>query len=80
MRATGVAGVGIVMLILGRAQADRVRELQRIVLADVKPMEIGIRAVVPTRARVFIDVLRDRLYAAVDEGQLPDQAAGHLGC
>lgn len=47
-------------------------ELKRIVLADVKPMEIGIWAVFPTRThmparvRAFIDALRDRLLAAAD--------------
>jgi len=49
-------------------------ELQRIVLADVKPLEIGIRAVfstrtrMPTQVRAFIDALRDRLLAGADAG------------
>jgi DNA-binding transcriptional LysR family regulator len=47
-------------------------ELKRIVLADVKPLEVGIWAVFPTRtqmpARVrrFIDALRERLLVAAD--------------
>jgi DNA-binding transcriptional LysR family regulator len=44
-------------------------ELQRIALADVKPLEVGIWAVFPTRAhmparvRAFIDTLRNWLDA-----------------
>jgi DNA-binding transcriptional LysR family regulator len=50
------------------------RKLQRIVLSDVEPLEVGIWAVFPTRThmparvRAFIDALRDRLLAAADAG------------
>jgi len=47
-------------------------ELKRIVLADVRPLEVGIWAVFPTRAhmparvRAFIDTLRVRLLGTAD--------------
>jgi len=47
-------------------------ELKRIVLSGVKPLEVGIWAVFPTRTqmparvRTFIDALRGRLLAATD--------------
>ena len=51
-------------------------ELKRIVLADVKPLEIGIWAVFPTRTqlparvRALVDALRDRLLAGTDPGSV----------
>ena len=47
-------------------------EFKRIVLADVKPLEVGIWAVfpnsthMPVRVRRFIDALRERLLVAAD--------------
>ena len=49
-----------------------ISRLFKIVIADVKPLEIGIWAVFPTRThmparvRAFIDALRDRVLAAAD--------------
>jgi DNA-binding transcriptional LysR family regulator len=73
VRAACLAGVGIAMLTYWDVHEQIARgELQRIVLADVRPLEIGIWAVFPTRTqmparvRAFIDALRDRLLAAAD--------------
>src|ERR1700679_2434533 len=70
VRAACIAGVGIAMLTYWDVNKQiGGGELQRIVLADVKPLEIGIWAVFPTRTqmparvRAFIDALRDRLLA-----------------
>ena len=49
-----------------------ISRLFTIVLADVKPLEIGKWAVfltrrhIPARVRAFIDALRDRVLAAAD--------------
>ncbi|WFU74870.1 LysR family transcriptional regulator [Bradyrhizobium sp. CB2312] len=74
VRTACIAGVGIAYLTYWDVHKLVERgELQRIVLADVKPLEIGIWAVFPTRTqmparvRAFIDALRERLHAgAVD--------------
>jgi DNA-binding transcriptional LysR family regulator len=75
VRAACIAGVGIAMLTYWDVHEQIERgELKRIVLADVKPLEIGIWAVFPTRTqmparvRAFIDALRDRLLAGADSG------------
>jgi DNA-binding transcriptional LysR family regulator len=75
VRAACIAGVGIAMLTYWDVNKQiGGGELQRIVLADVKPLEIGIWAVFPTRTqmparvRAFIDALRDRLLAGTDTG------------
>ena len=67
VRAACIAGVGIALLTYWDVHEQVARgELQRIVLADVEPREVGIWAVFPTRAhmpgrvRAFIDALRDR--------------------
>lgn len=52
------------------------KELKRIVLADVEPLEIGIWAVFPTRThvparvRAFIHALRNRLSPAQMQGHM----------
>ncbi len=68
VRAACIAGVGIAMLTYWDVHEQIARgELQRIVLADVEPLEVGIWAVFPTRmhmpgrVRAFIDALRQRL-------------------
>jgi DNA-binding transcriptional LysR family regulator len=73
VRAACIAGIGIAMLTYWDVHEHIERgELKRIVLADVKPLEVGIWAVFPTRThmparvRAFIDALRDRLLAATD--------------
>lgn len=73
VRAACIAGVGIAMLTYWDVHEQIARgELQRIVLADVEPLEVGIWAVFPTRThmparvRAFIDALRNRLLAAAD--------------
>jgi DNA-binding transcriptional LysR family regulator len=73
VRAACIAGVGVCMLTYWDVHEQIERgELKRIVLADVKPLEVGIWAVFPTRAhmparvRAFIDALRDRLLAGAD--------------
>ena len=70
VRAACIAGVGIAMLTYWDVNKQMESgELKRIVLADVKPLEIGIWAVFPTRTqmparvRAFIDSLRNRLLA-----------------
>ena len=67
VRAACIAGVGIAMLTYWDVHEQIARgELQRIVLADVEPLAVGIWAVFPTRTqmparvRAFIDLLRDR--------------------
>jgi DNA-binding transcriptional LysR family regulator len=67
VRAACIAGVGIAMLTYWDVHKHIARgELQRIVLADGQPLEVGIWAVFPTRAqlparvRAFIDALRER--------------------
>jgi DNA-binding transcriptional LysR family regulator len=67
VRAACIAGVGIAMLTFWDVHKQIARgELQRIVLSDVEPLEVGIWAVFPTRTqmparvRAFIDALRDR--------------------
>lgn len=71
VRAACIAGVGIAMMTYWDVHEQVERgELQRIVLADAKPQEIGIWTVVPTRTqmparvRAFIDALRARLLTA----------------
>jgi DNA-binding transcriptional LysR family regulator len=71
VRAACIAGVGIAMLTYWDVHKHIARgELRRIVLADAKPLEIGIWAVFPTRTqmparvRAFIDALRDQLLVA----------------
>ena len=73
VRAACIAGVGIAMLTYWDVHEQVERgELKRIVLADVKPLEVGIWAVFPTRThmparvRAFIDALRNRLLATAD--------------
>ena len=73
VRAACIAGVGIAMLTYWDVHTEIARgELERIVLADVNPLEIGIWAVFPTRThmparvRAFIDALRDRLRATAN--------------
>ena len=75
VRASCIAGVGIAMLTYWDVHEQIARgELKRIVLADLKPLEVGIWAVYPTRShmparvRAFIDALRDRLSAGADAG------------
>jgi len=73
VRAACIAGVGIAMLTYWdvHKQIDH-GELRRIVLMDVKPLEVGIwavyptRTLVPARVRAFIDALRERLLAAAE--------------
>lgn len=77
VRAACIAGVGIAMMTYWDVyeQVERGR-LQRIVLADAKPLEIGIWAVIPTRThmplrvRAFIDALRARLLTAAGQVQV----------
>jgi DNA-binding transcriptional LysR family regulator len=73
VRAACIAGVGIAMLTYWDVHEQIARgELKRIVLADAKPLEVGIWAVYPTRnhmparVRAFIDALRNRLLGAAD--------------
>lgn len=75
VRSACIAGVGIAMLTYWDVHEQIARgELKRIVLSDVKPLEVGIWAVYPTRThmparvRAFIDALRDRLSAGADAG------------
>lgn len=70
VRAACIAGVGIAMLTYWDVHEQIARgELQRIVLADVEPLEVGIWAVfstrtqMPARVRAFIDALRERCMA-----------------
>jgi DNA-binding transcriptional LysR family regulator len=70
VRAACIAGVGIAMLTYWDVHEQVARgELQRIALADVEPLEVGVWAVFPTRnqmparVRAFIDALRDRMRA-----------------
>lgn len=67
VRAACISGVGIAMLTYWDVYKHIERgELQRIVLSDVEPLEVGIWAVFPTRThmpsrvRAFIDALRDQ--------------------
>jgi DNA-binding transcriptional LysR family regulator len=71
VRAACIAGVGIAMLTYWDVHEQIERgDLKRIVLTDVKPLEIGIWAVFPTRTqmparvRAFINALRSRMLAA----------------
>jgi DNA-binding transcriptional LysR family regulator len=71
VRAACIAGVGVAMLTYWDVHEQIARgELQRIVLTDVEPLEVGIWAVFPTRTqmparvRAFIDALRDRCLPA----------------
>jgi len=73
VRAACIAGVGIAMMTYWDVHEQIARgELQHIVLADVKPLEVGVWAVFPTRnqmparVRAFIDALRDRMRAGDD--------------
>ncbi|WP_158670714.1 LysR family transcriptional regulator [Bradyrhizobium guangdongense] len=73
VRAACIAGVGIAYLTYWDVNRLVARgELQRIILGDVTPLEIGIWAVFPTRTlmparvRAFIDALRERLHAGAD--------------
>ncbi|MBW4022615.1 MAG: LysR family transcriptional regulator [Proteobacteria bacterium] len=75
VRAACIAGVGIAMLTYWDVNKQiEGGELRRIVLDDIKPLEVGIWAVVPTRTqmparvRAFIDALRGRLLAGTDAG------------
>jgi DNA-binding transcriptional LysR family regulator len=76
VRAACIAGVGIAMLTYWDIYTQIERgELKRIVLTDVKPLEIGIWAVFPTRThlparvRAFIDALRERLLGGANKGR-----------
>ena len=73
VRAACIASVGIAMLTYWDVHEQIERgELKRIVLADVKPLEVGIWAVfstrtqMPARVRRFLDALRERLLVAAD--------------
>jgi DNA-binding transcriptional LysR family regulator len=73
VRSACMAGVGIAMLTYWDVHEQIERgDLKRIILADAKPLEVGIWAVFPTRmhmparVRAFIDALRDRLLADAD--------------
>ncbi|NPD66072.1 LysR family transcriptional regulator [Lichenicola cladoniae] len=73
VRSACIAGVGIAMLTYWDVNKQIASgELRRIVLNDVKPLEVGIWAVFPTRrqmparVRAFIDALRGRLLAGTD--------------
>jgi len=73
VRAACIAGVGIALLTYWDVHKQIKRgDLQRVVLADVKPLEVGIWAVFPTRThmparvRAFIAALRERLHAEAD--------------
>jgi DNA-binding transcriptional LysR family regulator len=73
VRSACIAGVGIAMLTYWDVNKQIASgELRRIVLNDVKPLEVGIWAVFPTRrqmparVRAFIDALRSRLLAGTD--------------
>jgi DNA-binding transcriptional LysR family regulator len=86
VRAACIAGVGIAMLTYWDVHKQIARgELQRIVLADVEPLEVGIWAVFPTRThmparvRAFIDALRDRLLAGADAGSYVTRRASPPG-
>jgi len=75
VRAACIAGVGIAMLTYWDVREHIERgELKRIVLRDVKPLEVGIWAVfptrvhMPTRVRAFIDTLRARLLSGAVAG------------
>jgi len=75
VRAACIAGAGIAMMTYWDVHKLIEREeLKRIELADVKPLEIGIWAVFPTRrhvpvrVRAFINALRDRLLAGTAAG------------
>ena len=68
VRAACIAGVGIAMMTYWDVHEQiENQELERIVLADAEPDELGIWAVFPTRrqmplrVRAFIDALRKRL-------------------
>jgi len=68
VRSACIAGVGIAMLTYWDVHEQIARgELKRIVLTDLKPLEVGIWAVYPTRTymparvRAFIDALRNTL-------------------
>jgi DNA-binding transcriptional LysR family regulator len=70
VRSACIAGVGVAMLTYWDVREQIARgELQRIVLADVDPLEVGIWTVFPTRShmparvRAFIDALRDHCLA-----------------
>lgn len=76
VRAACIAGVGIAMMTYWDVHEQVERgALQRIVLEDARPLEIGIWAVIPSRTqrparvRAFIDALRDRLHAVADRNQ-----------
>lgn len=75
VRAACLAGVGIAMLTYWDVhKLVESKELKRIVLSDVKPLEIGIWAVfptrtqMPTRVKTFIEMLKKRLQAGADAG------------
>jgi DNA-binding transcriptional LysR family regulator len=77
VRAACIAGVGLAMLTYADVHEQIERgELKRIVLTDVKALEVGIWAVYPTRThmparvRAFIDALRDRLLATADAASM----------
>jgi DNA-binding transcriptional LysR family regulator len=78
VRAACIAGVGIAMLTYWDVHEQIARgDLQPVVLADVKPLEVGIWAVFPTRTlmparvRAFIDALRDHLASAAPQPRQP---------
>jgi len=77
VRAACIAGVGVAMLTYWDVHEQIERgQLQRIVLADVEPLEVGIWAVfptrtqMPTRVRAFIEALREGLISGADAGRL----------
>ncbi|QPF83794.1 LysR family transcriptional regulator [Bradyrhizobium genosp. L] len=86
VRAACIAGVGIAYLTYWDVHKLVERgELQRIILADVEPLEVGIWAVFPTRTqmparvRALIDALRERLHAGADAGSHATSGSGSRG-
>ncbi len=72
VRSACIAGAGIAMLTYWDVHQQIARgELQRIVLADVEPLEVGVWALfpsrhqMPARTRAFIDALRNRMQSSV---------------
>lgn len=73
VRSACIAGVGIAMLTYWDVHGQIASgELQRIVLADAQPLEVGVWALfpsrhqMPARTRAFIDALRDRMNSLAD--------------
>ena len=86
VRAACIAGVGIAMLTYWDVHKQVAHgELQRIVLSDVEPLQVGIWAVfptrthMPTRVRAFIGALRDRCLAESPTLRWPPSAGQGTG-